>query len=80
MNMNTGDPTPLVIKKGTYRHTKSGKLYEVLGVALQTETHEQLVIYRPLYDNEYELFARPYDMFVELTLIDGQEVPRFEKI
>ena len=80
MNMNTGDPTPLVIKKGTYRHTKSGKLYEVLGIALQTETHEQLVIYRPLYDNQYELFARPYDLVVELTLIDGQEVPRFEKI
>ena len=80
MNMNTGDPTPLVIKKGTYRHTKSGKLYEVLGIALQTETHEQLVIYRPLYDNEYELFARPYDMFVEKAIINGQEVRRFEKI
>jgi hypothetical protein len=78
--MNTGDPTPLVIKKGTYRHTKSGKLYEVLGIALQTETHEQLVIYRPLYDNEYELFARPYDMFVEKAIINGQEVRRFEKI
>ena len=28
------DPTPKTIAKGVYRHTKSGKLYEVLGVAL----------------------------------------------
>ncbi|QQS17152.1 DUF1653 domain-containing protein [Candidatus Saccharibacteria bacterium] len=73
------DPEPKTIPKGTYRHTKSGKMYEVIGVALHTETNEQLVIYRPLYDAKYELFARPYDMFVEKVTIDGQEVLRFEK-
>ena len=43
------DPTPKTIAKGVYRHTKSGKLYEVHGVALQTETNEQLVVYGALY-------------------------------
>lgn len=67
-----------IIDKGTYRHNKKGDLYEVIGVALQTETDEALVIYRPLYDSDYELFARPYSMFVEQVEINGQTVPRFE--
>lgn len=68
------------IEKGTYRHGKTGHLYEVLGVALQTETNEPLVIYRPLDDNEYEFFARPFSMFVEEVTINGKLTPRFEKI
>lgn len=68
------------IEKGVYRHSKKGQLYEVLGLALQTETNEPLVIYRPLYENEYELFARPYAMFIEEFEINGQTMPRFEKI
>ena len=74
------DPAPLTIKKGTYRHTKSGKMYEVLGVALETESSEQLVVYRPLYESEFLLFARPYTMFIETIELNGAEVPRFEKI
>ena len=69
-----------VIEKGVYRHNKKGKLYEVLGVALQTETDDPLVIYRPLWDSEYELIARPYSMFTEIVTIDGRSAPRFEKI
>ena len=68
------------ISKGTYRHSKSGKLYEVIGRALETETEELLVIYRPLYENEYELFARPASIFTETVVLDGKSVPRFEKI
>lgn len=68
------------IEKGVYRHNKKGNLYEVLGVALQTETDEALVIYRPLEQNEYELFARPYAMFTELVVLNGQTMPRFEKV
>ncbi len=66
--------------KGTYRHSKSGKLYEVIGLALETETEEVLVIYRPLYENEYELFARPASVFTETIVLDGKSVPRFQKI
>ena len=68
------------ISKGTYRHSKSGKLYEVIGRALATETGELLVIYRPLYENEYELFARPASMFAETIVLDRKSVPRFQKI
>ena len=68
------------ISKGVYKHSKSGKLYEVIGLALETETEEILVIYRPLYENEYELFARPASMFTETVVLDGKSVPRFEKI
>ena len=68
------------ISKGTYKHSKSGKLYEVIGLALETETQELLVIYRPLYENEYELFARPASMFTETIVLDGKSVPRFQKI
>ena len=68
------------ISKGIYRHSKSGKLYEVIGLALETEIEEPLVIYRPLYENEYELFARPVSMFTETVVLDGQSVPRFENV
>lgn len=68
------------MRLGKYRHTKSGNLYEVLGIAFQTETEELLVIYRPLYESEYELFARPYDMFIEQVAINGKQLPRFEEI
>jgi hypothetical protein len=68
------------ISKGIYRHSKSGKLYEVIGLALETEVEELLVIYRPLYENEYELFARPASMFTETIVLDGKSVPRFQKI
>ncbi len=68
------------IEKGVYRHSKKGQLYEVIGCALETETNEQLVIYRPLYESEFELFARPYAMFMEQVELDGEMKPRFEKV
>ena len=68
------------IEKGVYRHNKKGHLYEVVGMALQTETNEPLVIYRPLYSNEYELFARQYAMFIEEVELNGEMKPRFEKV
>ncbi len=74
--MMTNFPT---IEKGVYRHNKTGQLYEVLGVALQTETNEPLVLYRPLYDSEYELFARPYGMFMQKVELNGEMKSRFEK-
>ena len=68
------------IEKGVYRHNKSGKKYEVIGVALHTETNEPLVIYRPLYESEYEFFARPYTMFLETVAINGIHHLRFQKV
>ncbi len=65
---------------GTYRHAKTGRTYEVLGIAHQTETDELLVIYKPLYKSDHELFARPYVMFTETVEINGETKPRFEKV
>ena len=78
--MFMNDPEPKHIEHGTYQHVKSGKRYEVLGVSLETETNEQHVIYKPLYKSEFELFARPYDMFIETVEINGETRPRFERI
>jgi hypothetical protein len=63
---------------GRYRHYKGGE-YEVIGVARHSETHEPLVVYRPLY-NDSGWWVRPHAMFFESVLVDGVRRPRFEKI
>jgi hypothetical protein len=66
------------IKLGKYRHFKNNdKEYEVLGVARHTETGEDLVVYKKLYD-DYSLLVRPLAMFLEEVEVGGKKVPRFE--
>ena len=68
------------IEPGAYRHTKHDQQYDVVGVALHTETNEPVVVYRPLYKNKYDYFVRPYNNFTETVEIDGILTPRFEKL
>lgn len=68
---NNGD----AIKLGIYRHYK-GNEYEVLGLALHSETEESMVVYKPLYGNQ-SLWVRPYDMFSESIELNGSIQPRF---
>lgn len=68
--------TPEPLRPGRYRHFK-GNEYEVLGVARHSETHEPVVVYRPLY-GEGGLWVRPLAMFTETVVRDGKPVPRFE--
>ena len=63
---------------GKYRHYK-GKEYEVIGVALHTETGEPLVVYKPLYETSVEYWVRPYAMFNDIVEKDGKKFPRFTK-
>lgn len=63
---------------GNYRHYKGG-LYEVIGIALHSETHEELVVYRALY-GEFGLWVRPKQMFLESVLVDGEAAPRFQRV
>jgi len=71
------------IKLGKYLHFK-GKMYEVIGLARHSETSEELVVYRALYDSEEfgknALWVRPKKMFFEKVIVDGKEVPRFKHI
>ncbi|HEX9758641.1 MAG TPA: DUF1653 domain-containing protein [Nitrospiria bacterium] len=64
------------IKPGIYRHYK-GNLYEVIGVAIHSETDEEMVVYRALY-GEYGLFVRPKNMFQEEVGVKGLKEPRFK--
>lgn len=61
-----------------YKHYK-GNNYEVIGVARHSETLEEMVIYKALYE-ENSLWVRQKEMFLENVIIDGVEVERFEKI
>jgi hypothetical protein len=67
-----------LLPTGKYRHYK-GNDYEVVGVATHSETHEPMVVYRPLY-GERALWVRPLAMFMEEVTVDGKTVPRFAKI
>ncbi len=66
------------IKLGKYRHFK-GNMYEVIGIAKNSETLEETVVYRALY-GDGELWVRPASMWNETVLRDGKEYKRFEFI
>ncbi len=70
-----------MVNLGKYLHFK-GKLHEVIGVARHSETLEELIVYRALYDSEEfgknALWVRPKKMFFEEVEIDGKKVPRFK--
>ena len=63
------------IKKGIYRHFK-GNLYEVVGMALHSETVEEMVIYKALY-GEGKTWVRPLSMWDEEVEFEGKKVKRF---
>ena len=68
------------IKNGIYQHYKGNK-YEVIGIAKHSETLEDLVVYRALYDNNVsQLWVRPLKMFAEAIENDGKEIERFKYI
>lgn len=64
-----------VLRPGRYRHFKGGE-YEVLGVARHSEGLEDMVVYRPLY-NDSGLWVRPLSMFTETVERSGKKQARF---
>ena len=68
----------MTLKFGKYRHFKGGE-YEVIGIAKHSETHEDHVVYSPLY-GEHGLWVRPLVMFEETVTYNGEIVARFQYV
>jgi len=66
------------IKIGKYRHFK-GNEYQVLFVAKNSETLENMVVYKALY-GEGGIWVRPASMWNEIVSKDGKTYKRFEYI
>lgn len=60
-----------------YRHFKGG-LYRYVGVANDSETLEESVVYQALY-GEKKLWVRPREMFFENVTRDGETFTRFKE-
>ena len=61
-----------VIVGRKYRHFK-GTIYTVIAIAKNTETLDDMVIYK--HDND--IWARPYDMFI--SKVDKVKYPNVEQ-
>lgn len=72
----TEEQTELVGR--AFRHFK-GNLYRLEGFAKDSETLEEMVVYRALY-GEGGLWVRPAKMFFETVECDGRTMKRFEPV
>ena len=72
----TEEQTELV--RRTFRHFK-GNLYRLEGFAKDSETLEEMVVYRALY-GDGGLWVRPANMFFETVERDGKTMKRYELV
>ena len=68
--------TPTPVKGDRYQHYKGG-LYEIVDMAVHTETKEEVVVYRSLkYGTTW---VRPLSVFSSWVTVDKIQVPRFQR-
>lgn len=69
-----------------YRHYKQDSDkgdYKIVAIGYDTETKEEVVIYKPLYTPEHlsktkaSVYVRPVSVFCETVEFQGEMVPRF---
>ena len=74
-----------------WRHYKStgwtDHTYEVIGIAKHSETEEDMVVYRPLYDVQvdswvygYDFAVRPLSMWYDIVEWNGERIQRFTQL
>ncbi len=65
-----------------YKHFK-GNIYQIISIALDSETLEQVVVYQQLY-SPFQMYVRPLEMFLSKTdkdkYPDAMQEYRFEKL
>lgn len=88
--MNQRNPLP----HSHWRHYKStgwtDHTYEVIGIAKHSETEEEMVLYKMLYDaheepgsfphKKWALFVRPLSMWFDIIEWRGEKVQRFTEM
>ena len=71
-----GEKKEALVQKGIYRHFK-GKEYLLIEIVTHSETLEKMIVYQALY-GDFSYWVRPYDLFIEKVLVEGERVSRFE--
>ena len=68
------------MKLGIYKHFK-GNFYELIAIAKDSETLEELAVYKALYESEKfgkdQVWVRALKNFNEIIERDGKKTPRF---
>jgi hypothetical protein len=77
-SQSTKEGHRMKFKLGIYKHY-NGNHYQAIGIALHSETLEELVVYQSLYNN-YGLWVRPKSMFLETVTVGKETKSRFEYI
>lgn len=67
-----------IVTGSIYQHY-NGHRYQVLGIARHSETLEELIVYKALYDKG-DLWVRPLTMFLETVTIKGRSQLRFKLV
>ena len=61
-----------------YKHFKGG-VYRLIGIAKDSETLEEMVVYQAMYGDR-QMWVRPAEMFFGKVEKDGKEVDRIEEM